>query len=109
MKRLKHQHLIPLVTALLLLFSGLALLPFTGFSAEKLDWQRFANIYQPELNVSPAVAAPGSAFVFDGSDYPPLATGTVYVDGIPVGTVTTDASGAVTFAIQTNAVDPVGV
>lgn len=94
---------------LIIILSGLALLPFSPLSAEKLTWQRFAAVYQPDLDVvSEDDGAPGSAFVFAGEGYPPHALATVYADGVPIGTLTTDGAGSASFAIQTSSGDGLG-
>jgi hypothetical protein len=94
---------------LLVLLSGISLLPFTGLSAQKLGWELYAGIYQPELNVVGADSGfPGSAFLFEGVGYPPNTLATVYVDGQERGTLTTDNQGQALFLIQTAGDDPLG-
>ncbi|MCA9971432.1 MAG: hypothetical protein KC425_14500 [Anaerolineales bacterium] len=95
--------------ALVVLLSGLALVPFTELSAEKLDWQRYAGIYQPDLDVAPPLGAPGSAFVFTGSGYPANTLATIYADGNPIGTAQTDGGGGLQFAILTDGGDNLGL
>lgn len=94
--------------ALLILLSGLAFMPFTGFSDDELDWQRYAGVYQAQLHVNEDRGAPGSAFLFTGSGYQSNALALVYVDGIVVGAVWTDAQGGAEFLIQTAADDAPG-
>ena len=94
--------------ALLILLSGLAFIPFTGFSSDDLGWHLYSGAYQVELNVNHDRGAPGSAFHFTGSGYPASALAIVYVDGIPVGNVWTDASGNAEFLIQTQTDDELG-
>lgn len=94
---------------LLVLLSGISLLPFTGLSAQKLGWELYAGIYQPELNVVGADKGfPGSAFLFEGVGYPPNTPATVFVDGQERGMLTTDNQGQAQFLIQTEADDPLG-
>jgi hypothetical protein len=94
--------------ALLILFSGLAFMPFTGLSSEDLGWQLYAGAYQVDLDVNPDRGRPGSAFLFTGSGYPANALAVVYVDGVPVGAVWTDGNGAAEFLIQTQPDDAPG-
>ncbi len=94
--------------ALIILLSGLALIPFTSLRAEELTWRLFANIYQPDLSVNDNSGRPGSAFLFTGSGYPPLAAATIYIDGRPLGGLTTDSSGGATFLLRTDSLDPPG-
>ncbi|MCA9986050.1 MAG: hypothetical protein KDE09_08535 [Anaerolineales bacterium] len=94
--------------ALVLLFSGFAMLPFAKLSAEALNWQLFGGIYEPDLTVVDNVGAPGSAFHFQAANYPPNALATVYVDGLEVGTLTTDGNGQAEFLIWTEPTDPNG-
>lgn len=94
---------------LIIIFSGLALLPFSPLSAEKLTWQRFAGIYQPDLDViGEDDGAPGSAFLFSGDSFPMDATATVFFGDDQVGTVTTTTGGDFQFQLQTTAVTPPG-
>lgn len=90
-----------LILAVAVLLSGIAFLPFTTLSAERLTWQRYAGIYQPELTIVPNSGQPGSAFVFTGSGYPVTTQATIYIEAQPVGSIMTDAHGEATFAIQT--------
>lgn len=91
------------VLALLILLSGLAFMPFTGFSSDDLGWQLYSGVYQPDLDVDPDRGQPGSAFLFDGSGYPANQPAIVYVNGVVVGAVWTDGSGDAQFLIQTQA------
>ena len=94
--------------ALVLLFSGFAMLPFAKLSAEALNWQLFGGIYEPDLSVVEDVGAPGSAFHFQAANYPPNALATIYVDGVEVGTLMTDGNGQAEFLIWTRSTDPIG-
>jgi len=94
--------------ALLILLSGLAFMPFTGFSSDDLGWQLYSGAYQAELDVNHDRGRPGSAFLFTGSGYPANALAIVYVDGIPVGAAWTDANGEAQFLIQTQPGDAPG-
>ena len=94
--------------ALILLFSGFLLLPFTNLSAEELNWQLFGGIYEPNLDIDDDDGAPGSAFFFYASNYPANAVATIYVNGSQVGTLTTDSDGRAEFVIQTQVTDSPG-
>lgn len=88
--------------ALVVLMAGVSLLPLTGISAEKLGWETYAGIYQPELSVvGKSSGAAGSDFLFSGSGYPPNTRAIVYVDGRTRGTLITDSMGQVRFLLQT--------
>lgn len=94
---------------LLILLSGLALLPLTGLSAEKLTWELYAGLYEPSLVVvGDAIGSPGSAFEFAATGYQPNAEATIYVDGNERGTLMTDNQGSAQFLIQTEETDSTG-
>lgn len=90
----------------IILLSGLAFLPFIKLQAAPLNWQLFAGVYQPDLDADPHKGAPGSAFLFQASGYPPHALGTIYIDGTPIGMVYLDGAGQTEFVIQTAPSDP---
>lgn len=104
----KHQLFSRGAVALLILLSGLAFMPFTGFSNDDLGWQRYAGVYQADLNVNHDRGAPGSAFLFTGSGYQPDTVAIVYVDGVAVGALWTDQDGGAEFLMQTEANDAPG-
>jgi hypothetical protein len=93
---------------LLILLSGLAFVPFTGFGRDDLGWQLYSGVYQVDLTVNHDRGSPGSAFLFNGSGYPAGTLAIVYVDGIPVGNVWTDSAGGAEFLIQTHSDDALG-
>ncbi len=94
---------------LFVLLSGIALLPITGISAEKLGWEAYAEAYQPDLDVvGQDKGAPGSAFLFRGVGYPRNTLATVYVDGVARGTLMTNNRGRAVFVIRSEAGDPTG-
>lgn len=97
-----------MVLAAVVLLSGLAMMPFASLSAEPLDWQKFANVYLPVLNIDEDKGQPGSGFIFMAAGYPPNTDATVYVGVEARGIVTTDDNGQATFAIQTANNDPLG-
>ena len=40
-----------LVIALVILLSGLALIPYIALPSEKLVWQRYSEVYQPQHTI----------------------------------------------------------
>ena len=94
--------------ALLILLSGLAFMPFTGFSSDDIGWELYSGAYQVDLEVNYDRGSPGSAFHFTGSGYPANELAIVYVDGVPVGNVWTDGGGNAEFLIQTATSDALG-
>lgn len=96
--------------ALLVVFSGLLMLPLTGLSAAELNWQTFAHSYDADLDIvsEEDKAYPGSAFHFVATGYPPNTVATVEIDGRTRGAVMTDSNGRADFLIQTDSSDPFG-
>lgn len=104
----RRQIVARLVLTAVILLAGAAILPFSSLSANPLNWQRFAGLYNPKLEVTEDRGRPGSAFHFTAWQYPPNTLATVYIDGSPIGTITTAANGTGEFLIQTDAGDPLG-
>ena len=94
--------------ALLILISGVAMIPFTGLSGQQLSWRQFAAVYQPIVEVNHAAGAPGSAFLMTGSGFPPNTVVTVFRDGSPIGTLMSDGAGLVEGLIETFTFNPEG-
>lgn len=90
-----------LILMLVILLSGLAMIPFIDIPVEAITWELLAGVYEPKLDVDEDSGAPGSIFAFTGSDYPPLSNAGIYVNGRQVGSVLTNASGMATFTIDT--------
>lgn len=87
--------------ALYLLLVGVSMLPHVGFSAERLGWEQFAGLYQPQVDlVGKGSGAPGSAFRFSAAGYPPNAWATVYVNGVSSGVVRINSQGELDFLVQ---------
>ncbi len=86
---------------IIILLSGVALLPIQELSAEKLNWQNVGAIYSPQLRLREDRGRPGSAFFYRATGYPPNTTATVYIDGSPRGTVPVNRRGQSYFLIQT--------
>ena len=86
---------------LLILSSGLALLPFIDQPVTAIGWKLFAGIYTPLLEATETTGAPGSVFTFTGSNYPPDSLATIYINGKAQGVVTTDQDGVVVFLVNT--------
>jgi hypothetical protein len=90
------------VFALVVLFSGLALVPVMGLPAAGFKWQRYANAYVPTtLTLNHYSGAPGSFFTVTGTNYPPSVTATILANGVALGTVQTDSNGGLEFVIDT--------
>ena len=96
--------------ALVLVFSGLLILPLTGLSAEELNWQQFASAYSADLDVlsDDDQAYPGSAFHFSATGFPAYTVATAEIDGRTRGAVKTDSNGRADFLIQTDSADAEG-
>ena len=101
MKQVNREKVFRLVLTLMVLLSGLALIPFVDQPVTAIGWKLFAGIYTPQLDVNATTGAPGSVFSFTGSNYPPNSLAAIYVNGQWRGTVMTDAAGAATFQVNT--------
>ena len=97
----KNEKVTRLALTLVILLSGVALIPFIDLPVGAINWELFVGAYEPSLDVDEDSGAPGSIFAFTGSGYPPLSHATIYVDGVKVGWVTTDANGMATFMLNT--------
>lgn len=94
-----------LLTLFILLF-GVAMVPYVDLPASALNWELFAGIYTPTLEVGEDQGGPGSVFAFTGTNYPPNSLASVYVNGRSVGSVTTDATGSSTFLVDATCAVP---
>jgi hypothetical protein len=99
------KHTTRVVIALVILISGLALVPLVGMPAQAFGWQRYAGAYQPDLAINHISGRTGSYFRITGSGFLPDSLATVRVNGIVVGTVPTDGAGALDFSVSTNQAD----
>lgn len=99
--KMNRELLTRVLIAVLILTSGLALVPFLDLPKTTLGWEQFAGIYTPELVVEPELGRPGSVFRGTGSNYPANSLATVYVDGNAIGTLFTDNDGSAIFYIHT--------
>lgn len=100
-----------LVIALAVLLSGLALVPYMGLPAAAFNWQRYAGAYpyQPAtLEIDHDRGKPGSFFNVTGHHFPANSTATIQINDHTLGTVPTDATGLLSFQIDTTGAD-VGV
>jgi hypothetical protein len=88
------------------MLAAIALVPLAGLSAERLGWEMFAGIYEPNLNVIEDRGMPGSAFHFIADSYPPNSLATVYRDGNPIGYLDSGPTGYFEFVVQSEAGDP---
>lgn len=101
MKHISKEHAIRISLILVIFLAGAAMIPFVDLPVGAIDWTSLAGVYAPELNANESSGAPGSIFAFDGSDYPPNSPAKVYVNGLPVGSVTTDGDGSAKFKLDT--------
>lgn len=101
MKSLSKEQLIRLSLTLVILLSGLAMIPFVDLPVGAIGWQALAGVYEPELSVNESSGAPGSVFAFTGTGYPPNSLATVYVNGDDEGAIMTDGNGVATFKLNT--------
>ena len=100
-KNLNRETAVRIALGMVILLSGLAMVPFVDRPASKISWELLAGVYAPMLTANATSGAPGSVFAFTGSDYPPNSLATIYVDGQWRGTVMTDGSGMATFLLDT--------
>lgn len=91
---------------LVVLFSGVAMVPYIDMPKTALTWELFAGIYTPNLTSPETQGGPGSFFEFNGTNYPPNSSAMVYVNGRSVGSLTTDATGSGSFLIGTSCALP---
>jgi hypothetical protein len=101
MKNLNREQVVRASLILLILLSGVAMIPYIDAAQIPLSWRLYGAVYEPELVVNEPVGAPGSIFTFTGSNYPANSVAAIYLDGEALGTVTTDANGMATFLIHT--------
>lgn len=101
MKQVNREKGIRLALTLMVLLSGLAMIPFVDQPVTAIGWKLFAGIYTPVLEVNETVGAPGSVFAFTGANYPPNSLATIYVNGQGRGTILTDSAGATSFLVDT--------
>ncbi|MCB9419007.1 MAG: hypothetical protein H6667_04345 [Ardenticatenaceae bacterium] len=101
MSQLKREGIHRILLIVLIMSAGLVMIPFIDMPATAIGWELFAGVYTPVLDVNATSGASGSVFYFTGSNYPPNSPATVYVDGNPVGVLTTDGSGSAAFFVNT--------
>ena len=106
MKRVNREKVLRTVLTLIILLSGLALVPFIDKPVTAIGWKLFAGIYTPLLEANETTGAPGSVFTFTGSNYPPDSVATIYINGKVQGVVTTDQDGMVVFLVNTQGALP---
>lgn len=87
--------------ALVILLAGVAMAPFVDLPNIRLGWQRFAGVYETQLDVNHNQGQPGSYFHFTGSSYPPNEWAMIMVDGEEVGHVMSNGNGQLAFNIST--------
>lgn len=108
MKQVRSELFVRSAIALVILLAGVAMAPFVDLPKIRLGWQRFAGVYEANLDSNYSNGQPGSYFLFNGSNYPPNQTADILVNGELVGQVMTNGSGQVSFIIST-VHSPVGV
>lgn len=106
MKSVNKDKIIRFGLLLVILLSGVAMIPFVDLPVGAIGWESLAGVYAPELTVNETSGAPGSTFAFTGSGYPPNSLATVYVNGEASGSVRMDGGGSATFKINTIGVAP---
>ena len=62
MKGWERENITRLALALLILLSGLALIPFIDIPADAITWELLAQVYEPTLAVYEDSGAPSSIF-----------------------------------------------
>ncbi len=97
----KQEKLTRLALTLVILLSGIAMIPFVDIPVEAISWELMSGVYEPSLDVNEDSGAPGSVFAFTGSDFPPNSEAAVYVNGRQVGSLMTAANGMAPFTLNT--------
>jgi hypothetical protein len=100
---LPHAIFLRRVLAPAIVLAGLALIPFVNLPAA-IGWEQLASVYQPVLDAEVTSGPAGTTFTFAGTNYPPSSLATIYVNGQPSGTVTTDEDGQATFVLNTDGI-----
>ena len=91
-----------ILLALVVFFSGAALVPFIGLPEVGFHWQQYADAYEPvALKINHTSGQPGSFFTVQGVNFPPEQNVTILVNGAVLGEVMTDSSGQALFLIDT--------
>lgn len=90
------------VMALMILVSGIALIPVMGLPVQGFNWQLFANVYElPTLEVNHLSGKPGSFFTFTATGLSPNTKYSITANGVLLGEVETDEAGNLTFVLNT--------
>lgn len=92
-----------LALALVVILSGFLLVPFVALPKESFRWQLFAGAYGsgPALGTNHSTGGPGSYFLISGFGFKPGATLALKANGVLIGTVDADASGAFRITLST--------
>ena len=106
MKHLNKEQIFRLSITLIILLSGVAMIPFIDLPAGAIGWESLADVYTPDLTVNEDSGAPGSHFAFTGAGYPPNSQATIYFSGEAIGQIMTDEQGGATFILDTSEVEP---
>jgi hypothetical protein len=92
--------------ALVILLSGLALIPFVNLPTEAIGWQRFAGVYDAVLTINYPDGIAGSYFTITGQNFPAESMAGVFLNDREIGAVPTDSGGNLNFIISTFNLDP---
>ena len=92
------------------LVAGLVLIPFVGVQGQIFRWQNYAGVYETPtpgpggaaLLIDFTHGTPGSFFTVNGFGYVPNANASVRINGVQVGSVSTDSLGELEFFLDTN-------
>jgi hypothetical protein len=106
MKTLNKEQISRLALTVVILLSGLAMIPFVDLPVGAIGWETLAGVYEPDLSVNEDSGAPGSIFAFTGSNYPPNSVAFIHFNGQARGNVMTDAGGTATFKLDTVGAPP---
>lgn len=91
-----------IILALVVIFAGATLVPAMGLPDQGFNWQLYAGVYNPTtLQANQSAGMPGSFFTFNGVNFTPGSTITVYANDVALGTVQASVLGDFLFLIDT--------
>jgi hypothetical protein len=96
-----------LILALVVVLSGLLLVPYVALPHESFSWKLFVGAYRdvPAMGVNFTTGAPGSFFTVSGYNFPPNQPVTIAVNERTLGTTTASADGSFSVVINTAGAD----
>jgi hypothetical protein len=106
MLKFNRNNWLRLTITLVVLFSGVAMIPYIDLPESPIHWEMFADVYTPDLTADETVGSPGSVFAFTGSGYPPVQPAMIFVNGNQIGTMMIGADGTATFMVDTTRAAP---